>query len=154
MILTCSVASTDKNFRFTLNCDNAPWEHTISLSSYLEGRLKVKTPKLSSCCNKVEVKCGSTPRQEVQDVREVFWRTDSDGKCATLDCWAEHCALLTVELNSETDICPTTIHRALTPSEMQTCHLDVKCCFITLAWKKGLHKQLWVRLCRFKTFVM
>lgn len=36
-----------------------------------------------------------------------------------------------------TDMCLTTIHRALTLSEMQTCPLDVKSHFITLVWKKG-----------------
>lgn len=55
---------------------------------------------------KVEVHCESIPRQasqQIQDVREVFWRRDSGWNSSTLDCWT----LLAVGLNSETDICLT-----------------------------------------------
>ena len=93
------------------------------------------------------------PETRSKSKEKFFGRTVFNWNCTIPDCWAAACALFTgLELNSETDICLTTIHHALTHSEMQTCHLDVESRFITLAWKKGLHKQFWVMLCRFKTF--
>lgn len=67
-------------------------------------------------------------RTQIQN--EVSWKRD----CTTA-------ILLTVELNSETDICQTTILHALTPSEMQPrCEAPIR----TSGLETGLHKEFWV----------